>query len=104
MRELLEDVRAERSQPRDELGWMSMLRAPEFLEALFEILEPSTRHRATSRFPAGASATCSRRRSKAITAIGTREAVRRYDALLARGDDLRWLRGQRDRIAAEVLA
>ncbi|MCA1700908.1 MAG: hypothetical protein LC790_19205 [Actinobacteria bacterium] len=26
-----------------------------------------------------------------------------YDALLARGDDLRWLRPQRDRIAVKVL-
>ena len=40
---------------------------------------------------------------EAIAAIGGRDAVRRYDTLLGRGDDLRWLRGQRDRIAAEML-
>lgn len=100
--ELLEDVRAGRTQPRDELDWMSTLRAPEFLEALFEILE--------SVYPSG-----DEPRSgwdvrdvltptiEAIATIGTREAVRRYDSLLAPGDDHRWLRGRRDRIAAEVL-
>jgi hypothetical protein len=101
--ELLEDVRAGRTQAPDEVGWMSMLRAPEFLEALFEILEtvyPTTGDRPRSGWGPGDMLSPT---VEAIAAIGTREAVRRYDALLARGDDLRWLRGQRDRIAAEVL-
>ena len=101
--DLLEDVRAGRAQPRDELGWMSMLRAPEFLVALFEILErvyPSSTDQPRSGWGVRDVLTPT---IEAITAIGTREAVRRYDAILGRGDDLRWLRGQRNRIAAEVL-
>jgi hypothetical protein len=81
---------------------MSMLRAPEFLDPLFQVLEVV--------YPSG-----DEPRSgwgvrdaltptvEAIATIGTRQAVRRYDSLLARGDELRWLRMQRDRIAAEVL-
>jgi hypothetical protein len=101
--DLLDSVISEPSELPDELGWMSMLRAEEFLEPLFEILGkiyppspqatgfgPSVRDVLTPTI-------------EAIAAIGSREAVRRYDVLLARGGDLRWLRGQRDRIAAEVL-
>lgn len=101
--DLLEDVRAGRARPRDELGWMSSLRAPEFLAALFEILErmyPSSGDEPTSGWGVHGVLTPT---IEAIATIGTRDAVERYDAVLARGDDLRWLRGQRDRIAAELL-
>jgi hypothetical protein len=101
--ELLEDIRAGRAQQPDELGWMSMLRAPEFLAALFEILErvfPSSGVEPRSGWGVRDALTPT---MDAIAAIGTRDAVRRYDALLARGDELRWLRGHRNRIAAEVL-
>src|SRR5262249_32789783 len=37
---------------------------------------------------------------EAIARVGGREAVRGYDALLAKGGDFRWLRASRDRIAA----
>jgi hypothetical protein len=101
--ELLQDVRAGRGQAPDELGWMSMLRMPEFLEALFEILEavyPSARDAPKSGWGVHDVLTPT---IEAIATIGTREAVRRYDALLAQGDALRWLRKPRDRIAADVL-
>jgi SIR2-like domain len=101
--DLLEDVRSGRAQAPDELGWMSMLRAPEFLEPLFEILErvyPTSGEQPRSGWGVGDVLTPT---MNAIATIGTREAVRRYDAVLARGNDLRWLRGQRDRIAADVL-
>ncbi|MEA2192541.1 MAG: hypothetical protein QOI73_2662 [Solirubrobacteraceae bacterium] len=103
VRELVDDVRAERWKPRDELAWMSTLRSPEFLEPLFEILEtvyPSRADRPTSGWGVSDVLTPT---MEAITTIGTRDAVRRYDALLSRGDELRWLRRHRDRIAAEVL-
>ena len=101
--ELLEDVRASRPHPHDELGWMSVLDAPEFLAALFEILErayPSPDNSPRSGWGPRDVLTPT---IEAVATIGTRDAVRRYDALLGRGGELRWLRGQRDRIAAEVL-
>jgi hypothetical protein len=103
LHELLVDVRAGVAHPRDELAWMSSLRTPEFLETLFEILDltyPSAAEAPKSGWNIRDALTPT---LEAITHIGTREAVIRYDALLARGDDRRWLREQRNQIAAAVL-
>ena len=101
--ELVVDVRGGRAHPRDELAWMSNLRAPEFLETLFEILDltyPSAADAPKSGWNIRDALTPT---LEAITRIGTRDAVTRYDALLARRDDRRWLREQRNQIAAAVL-
>jgi hypothetical protein len=101
--ELLADVRGGLAHPRDELAWMSNLRAPQFLGTLFEILDltyPSSVDAPKSGWNVRDALTPT---LEAITRIGTRDAVTRYDALLARGDDRRWLREQRDQIAASVL-
>jgi hypothetical protein len=101
--DLLTDIRRGHAQSRDELGWMSMLRAPEFLETLFEVLDTAYMSASDSPSPGWRVGDVLTPTIEAIATIGTREAVCRYDVLLARGDELRWLRGQRDRIAAEVL-
>jgi SIR2-like domain/NACHT domain len=102
--ELREDTRVSRPWSRDELGWMSALREPEFLEPLFAILE--TTYSPSAVMPKSSGWTLHDVLTptlEAIVKIGGRDAVRRYDVLLARGDDLRWFRTQRNRIAAEVL-
>jgi SIR2-like domain len=101
--DLLEAVQTGRTQLRDELGWMSMLLSPEFLEPLFEILETAYLSRSDSPTSGWGVSDVLTPTIEAIATIGTRAAVCRYDVLLARGDGLRWLRGQRDRIAADVL-
>jgi hypothetical protein len=86
----------------DDVNWMASLRSPEFLPALFEVLEhlyPATGDAPTARGPRSALNPT----INAIQNIGTREAVRLFDALIERGDDRRWLRGVRDRIAADVI-
>ncbi len=101
--ELLEDVRANRrTQPRDGLGWMSMLRAPEFLETLFDILEMLYPSAGEEPQPRGGVDVLTPT-IEAIATIGTLDAARRYDELLSRNHAFRWLRAQRDRIAADVL-
>jgi hypothetical protein len=102
--ELLHAIRESPAQAGDGLGWMAALRAPEFLGALFEILETLYPRSSDERPRSGWSRhDVLTPTIEAIATVGTREAVQRYDALLARGDDLRWLRAQRDRIAASVL-
>jgi hypothetical protein len=103
LHELLDDIRGGIAHPRDELAWVSSVQAPEFLESLFEILNltyPPASDAPKSGWHVGDALTPT---LEAIARIGTREAVARYDALLAHGDDRRWLREQRNQVATAVL-
>lgn len=99
---LVDAARTNATPSMDDVNWMASLRSPEFLPSLFAVLEhlyPASGDAPTSHGPRSALSPT----INAIQNIGTREAVRRFDALIERGDDRRWLRGIRDKIAADVI-
>ncbi|WP_158276809.1 SIR2 family protein [Paraconexibacter algicola] len=108
---LLPDLvaRAERGErlSDEDVQWMSGVTHADALPPLFRVLAAVwvTQSGPVPRFSSGSSPRdLTSPVIEAIARIGGIAAVRGYDELLERGDDLRWLRSPRDQVLARLLA
>lgn len=100
--------RAERSEllQDENLSWLNQVSDDRLLKPLFRLLGMvwKTTSEPTPRVSTGRGLhDVTHPVMRAIASVGGQRAVEGYDELLARGGDLRWLRSQRDEVAATLL-
>lgn len=87
------------------LKWLSGIRAPKFLDDLFDVVRHTYRPQRDrgTRIRGFDRSDIARAAMETIAAVGGRGAVDGYDRLIAAGDDFRWLRYQRSQVAGAAL-
>lgn len=106
MGELKERLRTERVPSEADLQWLGGVSSEQLLGGLFAVLSENWKldDRPTARVRTGFGLhDLFGPVQEAIARVGGREAVRGYDALLAKGGGFRWLRASRERVAAAEL-
>ncbi len=106
VKELKERLRTSPVPGEDDLQWLGGVESEQLLAGLFKILGENWKldDRPAARVQSGFGLhDLFNPLQEAIARIGGREAVARYDALIAQGGDFHWLRASRDRIAAAEL-
>jgi hypothetical protein len=108
VKELRERLRTTTAPGENDLDWLGGVESEQLLAGLFKILGENWKldDRSLARVRVGFGLhDLFNPLQEAIARIGGRQAVARYDALLAQGGDFRWLRASRERVAAaELLA
>lgn len=104
--DLVASARSGQTLVHESFGWMASATDPQLLDSLFETLGLvyKTSYEPVPRYSSGVGLhDVINPLTSVIATIGGQQAVEGYDRLLDCGGDLRWLRRQRDEVAASVL-